>query len=184
MFWKLAGAYVICSSTTCPSHWKTKRKTTSWCPFLSPSNWHNSLQAVSTEDAASYLKWEQRAWETLHPFLLQCDWVIYYLPEWSFEKKTFEVVAAVGTLCTTLLNLYRRLFYYLNDIEEHAAFLFCFLFSYFCDFFHQSWWQEKRLLGDDLLTWLFSTQCTTHSRSVPFVTCHGQSKMAWRNWDV
>lgn len=73
---------------------------------------------MSTEDAASYLKWEQCARETLHPFLLQCDWVIYYLPEWSFEK-TFEVVAVVETLFAALLNLDQRLFYNLSNIEEH-----------------------------------------------------------------
>lgn len=33
---------------------KAERETTSWCPFPSPSNWHNSPRALSMEDAASY----------------------------------------------------------------------------------------------------------------------------------
>lgn len=55
--------------------------------------------------------------ETLHPFQPQCDWVIYYLPEWSFWK-TFEVVAVVETLGTTLLNLCQRLFYHLTTLTK------------------------------------------------------------------
>lgn len=49
------------------SQGKAGGKTTSWCSFLSPSNWRYGVLLAHLENIASYLKRQRRAWKTPRP---------------------------------------------------------------------------------------------------------------------
>lgn len=108
------------------------------------------------------LKWEHCARETLHPFLLLV-WLGHLLFTWmEFFKKTFEAAVVVKTLRAILLHLYQKA---ALSPQRHWRTLAKNI-MYFCDLFHQSWWQWRKLFRHDLLTWLFSKLCTAHIRSI------------------
>lgn len=141
---------------------KAERETTSWCPFLSPSNWHNSPREVSMEDAASYPEvGAVRAGNTAS--FSAPVWLGHILFTWmEFLKKTFEVAVGVKTLGAILRHLYQKT---ALSPQRHWRTLAKNI-MYFCDLFHQSWWQWRKLFRHDLLTWLFSKLCTAHIRSI------------------
>lgn len=53
------------------SQGKAGGKATSWCPFLSPSNWCYGVLLAHLENIASYLKRQRRAWKTPRPIWKQ-----------------------------------------------------------------------------------------------------------------
>lgn len=81
--YKLTGANVTRYSTICSSE-KQKEKLLPGVHFRRLATGTIARERCQWKTPRPILKWEQCARETLHPFLLQCDWVIYYLPEWSF----------------------------------------------------------------------------------------------------